>query len=58
MRYVPTTREACSIMAALRYWQQHTDDSDRAANTEYFDVEIPLTDFEIDELCEKLNFGE
>ena len=66
-RYI-TARELGTILAALRYWQGNLLEELAEAKRErrppiimdpehfYGDI-TPLSDNEIDELCEKLNFG-
>ncbi len=55
-------KELATVLAALRYWQDNTPNNDERMCYEHFlpisaDVR-PLTDVEIDDLCEKLCFGE
>jgi hypothetical protein len=50
-------RELATVLAALRYWQRGLTDVVRA-EAEHFDNCEPLTDPEIDALCERLNFGD
>jgi hypothetical protein len=52
-----TLTELATVLAALRYWQRMTDEATRGNISEHFDEEEPLTDDDIDELCEKLNVG-
>jgi hypothetical protein len=53
-----TKRETATVLAALRNWQEITSPEGgcdpREIAPEYFDDE-PLSTFEIDELCEKIN---
>lgn len=45
-----------TILAALRYWQEHTIESDREDTMpDMFGEELPLTDEDIDRLCDHLN---
>ncbi len=48
--------EKATVLAALRYWQKYVDPDEVPEDFEGFfrDFE-PLTDDEIDELCERLN---
>lgn len=54
-------RETATILAALRHWQNSPSETvdihllDIARNGDRFDA---LSDDEIDDLCETLNFGE
>lgn len=52
-------RALCAVIAALRYWQANTDHHDRwhdpAATDD--DNHSPLTDEEIDQLCQQCNFS-
>lgn len=55
-------RETAIILAALRYWQRNvylsrveSDIREIATNGSKFDA---MSDDEVDELCERLNFGE
>jgi hypothetical protein len=55
-----STRETATILAALRYCQSNiylhrTEERDIATNYGEFE---PMSDAEIDELCERLNFGD
>jgi len=47
-------KETATILAALRYWQEETQMSQRK-NHDHFESMVPLDDDEIDELCERLN---
>ncbi|HLJ90640.1 MAG TPA: hypothetical protein VKZ53_27780 [Candidatus Angelobacter sp.] len=56
-----TYQEACTILAALRVFQAHeltdflpNDPFTRIRNMEHFDDCAPLTDEEIDELCDRI----
>jgi len=53
-----TQAEAAQIMAALRNWQTDSLNEDLAeAFAGHFEDHGPLTDDEIDALCERLNFA-
>ncbi len=52
-----TNRETATILAALRYWQKAHESSGAPPITEHFTEETPLTSTEIDDLCERINFG-
>lgn len=47
-------RKTATVLAALRYWQEHTTMEERQADTLAADVGSPLDDDEIDALCEDL----
>jgi len=47
-------KETATVLAALRYWQEETQMSQRK-NHDHFESMVPLDDDEIDELCENLN---
>jgi hypothetical protein len=54
-------RELATVLAALRNWQTHlcvNDGLPGAEFAEHFEGIDPMTDEEIDELCERLNCGE
>jgi predicted transcriptional regulator len=52
-------REVATLLAALRNWQIDGLNEDLAdAFAGHFEDHDPLSDDEIDELCERLNFGE
>ena len=55
-----TKRELATVLAALRYWQMDLESNpDDIVDPEgFFLEEQPLTTKEIDQLCERLNFGE
>lgn len=57
-----TDRETSTVLAALRYWQLRqtgkapvSDFDDLASNGGAL---VPLDPQEVDQLCEKINFGE
>ena len=51
-------REAAQLLAALRNWQTDSLNEDLAdAFTGHFEDHAPLTEDEIDALCERLNFA-
>jgi len=51
-----TVREKTTILAALRYWQDSVNDDQRAsAMPLHFEDAEPLTENEINALCDKLN---
>jgi hypothetical protein len=54
------SRQLATILAALRYWQRDMPPEARIEDDIASDGRtlVPLTDEEIDELCEALNFGE
>ncbi len=52
-----TNRETATILAALRYWQKALETTGTPPITEHFETETPLTPAEIDDLCERSNFG-
>ena len=53
-----TGSEAAQIMAALRNWQTDSLNEDLVeAFAGHFEDHEPLTDDEIDALCERLNFA-
>ncbi|MBM4072699.1 MAG: hypothetical protein FJ271_27800 [Planctomycetes bacterium] len=49
-------RELATVLAALRYWQQDLAENDGPIS-EHFAEQTPLSVEEIDDLCERLNFG-
>ena len=52
-------REIAQLLAALRNWQMDALNEDLAkAFAGHFEEHAPLTDDEIDALCERLNFAE
>ena len=52
-------RDVAQILAALRNWQVDGLNEDLAeAFAGHFEDHEPLTDDEIDALCERLNFGD
>jgi len=51
-------REIAQLLAALRNWQTDSLNEDLAdAFAGHFEDHAPLSDEEIDGLCERLNFG-
>ena len=52
-------RELATVLAALRYWQQQVVPIARIGDDIATDVRhvIPLSDAEIDRLCERLNLA-
>jgi hypothetical protein len=54
-----TAREVANILAALRNWQTDSLNEDlEEAFAGHFEEHAPLTDDEIDDLCERLNFAD
>ena len=54
-----SANEVALIMAALRNWQIDTQNEDLVeAYAGHFEDHEPLTDDEIDDLCERLNFAD
>jgi len=54
-----TEREAAQLMAALRNWQIDALNEDLVEEfAGHFEDHPPLSDEEIDALCERLNFAE
>ena len=52
-------REAAQLMAALRNWQIDAINEDMVEEfAGHFEDHAPLSDDEIDALCERLNFAE
>jgi hypothetical protein len=54
-----TEREHATILAALRLWQKdaaHIADGDGSIIAIAEETGVPLTDREIDALCERINF--
>ena len=59
MRIELSDREIAQLLAALRNWQVDTLNEDLAeAFALHFEDHEPLSDDEIDDLCERLNFGD
>ena len=59
MRIELSDREIAQVLAALRNWQTDALNEDLAeAFAGHFEEHEPLTDDEIDALCERLNFAE
>lgn len=53
-----TDREVATVMAALRNWQIDGLNEDLGdAFCGHFEEHAPLSDDEIDELCERINFA-
>ena len=53
-----TERELATVLAALRAWQfDLPDDNTPIAMDHFGDGIAPLTNDEIDTLCERINFG-
>jgi len=50
-----TPREVATVLAALRYWQATVEDP-KEQSPDYFEEDEPLSDEEIDTLCENINF--
>ena len=58
MRIELSDRDIAQLLAALRNWQTDSLNEDlEDAFQGHFEDHPPLTDDEIDELCERLNFG-
>jgi hypothetical protein len=54
-----SARELAQVLAALRNWQTDALNEDLAeAFAGHFEEHEPLTDDEIDELCERLNLAD
>lgn len=51
-----TDRQIATVLAALEYWQQNTDEEERAEESDYFsdDETSPLTNAQIDRLTSRL----
>ena len=59
MRIDLTGREVATILAALRNWQTDSLNEDLAeAFAGHFEEHEPLSDDEVDDLCERLNLAE
>lgn len=55
-----TDRELATVLAALRYWQYESTEYQRTYGAHFTDENdeprwAPMTDAEIDALCERLN---
>ena len=51
-----TEQERATVLAALRYFQQHTSGTVRVdVMPDHFADEKPLSNKQIDKLCEKIN---
>jgi Ser/Thr protein kinase RdoA (MazF antagonist) len=58
MRIELTDREVATLLAALRNWQTDSLNEDLAeAFSGHFEEHEPLSDEEIDALCQRLNFA-
>lgn len=55
-RVVLTDRQLATVLSALRHWQSNRNDLIRVTPG-HFDEHRPLTDLEVDRLCERLNCG-
>ena len=53
-----SSRELATVLAALRYWQQDLAENEEPPISGHFANETPLTVEEIDDLCQRLNFGD
>lgn len=53
--YQFTDRDLATILAALRHWQSTVNDAERDAFPHFSEEIEPLSDEEIDTLCELLN---
>jgi hypothetical protein len=52
-------RDVAQLLAALRNWQTDALNEDLGESfAGHFEDHAPLTDDEIDDLCERLNFGD
>jgi hypothetical protein len=52
-----TDRDLATILAALRHWQATVNDDERNAFPHFAEDIEPLSDEEIDALCELMNTG-
>ena len=53
-----TGKDTATVLAALRFWQNNVTDeekSDELNGYGHFEEHEPLTNEEVDDLCEKLN---
>ena len=50
-----TDRQAATVLAALRFWQQNLGKDGLLPIADHFEDEKPLTSTEIDRLCERIN---
>lgn len=56
--YLLSSRELATVLAALRHWQRAVPEKDAHAYLpSHFKSDSPLSNVEIDGLCEKLNCG-
>ena len=54
-----TDREVAQVLAALRNWQTDSLNEDLVeAFAGHFEDHAPLSNEEIDDLCERINFGD
>lgn len=53
--YQLSDRKIATILAALRHWQATVNDDERNAFPHFYEDIEPLSDEEIDALCELLN---
>ena len=53
--YQLTDRDLATILAALRHWQATVKDGERNASPHFAEDVEPLSDEEIDTLCELMN---
>lgn len=53
--YQLSDRDMATILAALRYWQATVNDDERKAFPHFAEDIEPLSDAEIDTLCEVIN---
>jgi predicted transcriptional regulator len=58
MQMESSDRDIAQLLAALRNWQTDALNEDLAeAFSGHFEEHEPMTDDEIEDLCERLNFG-
>jgi len=55
MNFNLTDREIATVLASLRYWQLAVSQSSRHNFPQFDDCISPLSDTEIDNLCESIN---
>ena len=53
--YKPSDRDMATLLAALRHWQATVNDDERNAFPHFAEEIEPLSDAEIDALCEVIN---
>ena len=59
MKVELSDRDIAQVLAALRNWQIDALNEDMAEEfAGHFEGHSPMTDEEIDDLCERINFGE